>query len=170
MDDHQLRHITSGQGKASDGVKRDDGFDITVASEVIACFCLANDLADLKQRLGDMLVAYTYDDKPVYARNIDVQGAMTALLKEAILPNLVQTLAGIPALVHGGPFANIAHGCNSIIATKTALHLADIVVAEAGFGSGEILRYQVSAWQSYAKRGGGCDRACIKIQCRCCQR
>ncbi|WP_066802174.1 formate--tetrahydrofolate ligase [Moraxella oblonga] len=135
MNDRQLRHITSGQGKKVDGVERADGFDITVASEVMACFCLASDLDDLKERLGNILVAYTTQNKPIFAKDIKANGAITALLKDAIKPNLVQTLAHTPAIVHGGPFANIAHGCNSVIATKMALHLGDFVVTEAGFGA-----------------------------------
>lgn len=135
MNDRQLRQIISGQGSSKDGVPRCDGFDITVASEVMACFCLASDLMDLKNRLGEILVAYSHDDQPIYARDIQANGAMAALLKDAICPNLVQTIEGTPAIVHGGPFANIAHGCNSLIATKTAMHLADIVVTEAGFGA-----------------------------------
>ncbi len=135
MNDRQLRNIVSGMGKSADGVMRADGFDITVASEVMAVFCLARDLADLKARLGNILVAYRRNGEPVYARDLKAQGAMAALLKDAIKPNLVQTLAGTPALVHGGPFANIAHGCNSVIATRTGQHLADFTVTEAGFGA-----------------------------------
>lgn len=135
MNDRQLRNIISGCGEATDGVTREDGFDITVASEVMAVFCLANDLGDLKTRLGNMLVAYNRDKQPIYAKDLNAHGAMTALLKDAIKPNLVQTLEGTPAIVHGGPFANIAHGCNSVIATKTALHLSDYCITEAGFGA-----------------------------------
>lgn len=135
MNDRQLRNIVSGMGCSADGVMREDGFDITVASEVMAVFCLAKDLADLKQRLGDILVAYTKDKKPVYAKDLKAHGAMAALLKEAIKPNLVQTIEGTPAILHGGPFANIAHGCNSVIATRTAMHLADYTLTEAGFGA-----------------------------------
>ncbi|WP_230655651.1 formate--tetrahydrofolate ligase [Psychrobacter sp. I-STPA10] len=135
MNDRQLRNIISGMGKSSDGVMREDGFDITVASEVMAIFCLATDLADLKQRLGNILVAYNKDKQPIYAKDLQAHGAMTALLKDAIKPNLVQTIEGTPAIVHGGPFANIAHGCNSVIATKVALHLADYTLTEAGFGA-----------------------------------
>lgn len=135
MNDRQLRQIVSGMGKPTDGVMRHDGFDITVASEVMAVFCLANDLADLKQRLGNILVAYRKDGSPVYARDLNAQGAMAALLKDAMKPNLVQTIGGTPALVHGGPFANIAHGCNSVIATRMAVHLANFAVTEAGFGA-----------------------------------
>lgn len=135
MNDRQLRNIVSGLGKSSDGVMREDGFDISVASEVMAVFCLAKDLADLKERLGKILVAYTKDKKPVYARDIKAHGAMAALLKDAIKPNLVQTIEGTPAILHGGPFANIAHGCNSVIATRTAMHLADYTLTEAGFGA-----------------------------------
>lgn len=135
MNDRQLRNIISGLGKKTDGVERADGFDITVASEVMAIFCLATDLQDLKQRLGNILVAYTVDNQPVYARELDAAGAMTALLKDALKPNLVQTIEGTPAIVHGGPFANIAHGCNSVLATKMALRLSDYTVTEAGFGA-----------------------------------
>ena len=135
MNDRQLRYITDGLGGKANGVPREDGFDITVASEVMAVFCLADSLADLKARLSRMVVAYTYDDKPVTAGDLKAVGAITALLKDALCPNLVQTLEGTPALIHGGPFANIAHGCNSVIATKTALRLADYAVTEAGFGA-----------------------------------
>jgi len=135
MNDRQLRNIVGGLGKRTDGVAREDGFDITVASEVMAIFCLATDLSDLKQRLGNILVALDTDKQPIYARDLKAQGAMAALLKEAIKPNLVQTIEGTPALVHGGPFANIAHGCNSVIATRVAQHLADYTLTEAGFGA-----------------------------------
>ncbi len=135
MNDRQLRHVVDGMGGIADGVPREDSFDITVASEIMAVFCLATDLADLKERLGRMVVAYTYDRKPVTAADINAQGAMCALLKDAIKPNLVQTLEHTPAFVHGGPFANIAHGCNSVQATTCALKLADYVVTEAGFGA-----------------------------------
>ena len=135
MNDRQLRHIVDGLGGRMQGVPREDGFDITVASEVMAAFCLASDLVDLKQRLGRMVVAYTYAGKPVTAADLNAAGAMAALLKDAIKPNLVQTLEHTPAFVHGGPFANIAHGCNSVQATDTALKLGDYVVTEAGFGA-----------------------------------
>nr|WP_325314508.1 formate--tetrahydrofolate ligase [Kingella oralis] len=135
MNDRQLRNIINGLGKPTDGVMRPDGFDITVASEVMAIFCLSNDIVDLKQRLGNILIAYTFDNQPVYAKDLHAHGAMAALLKDAIKPNLVQTLAGSPALVHGGPFANIAHGCNSVLATRLAQHLGDYAVTEAGFGA-----------------------------------
>ena len=135
MNDRQLRHIISGLGKTVDGTLRPDGFDITVASEVMAAFCLARDLADLKARLGAMIIAWNRRGEPVYARDLQAQGAMAALLKDAIKPNLVQTIEGTPALVHGGPFANIAHGCNSLIATRSALALGDYAVTEAGFGA-----------------------------------
>ena len=135
MNDRQLRHIISGLGKSVDGTLRPDGFDITVASEVMAAFCLARDLADLKERLGAMIVAWNRRGEPVYVRDLQAQGAMAALLKDAIKPNLVQTIEGTPALVHGGPFANIAHGCNSLIATRSALALGDYAVTEAGFGA-----------------------------------
>ena len=135
MNDRQLRQLISGLGGSADGVMRADGFDITVASEVMEVFCLARDLADLKQRLGRMLVAYRRNGEPVYAHELKAHGAMAALLKDAIRPNLVQTLGGTPALVHGGPFANIAHGCNSVIATRMAQQLGDYAVTEAGFGA-----------------------------------
>lgn len=135
MNDRQLRNIESGLGKRTDGVPRADGFDITVASEVMAVFCMASDLADLKARLGKIIIGFRADDTPVYAADLQAHGAMTALLKDAFMPNLVQTLEHTPVLVHGGPFANIAHGCNSVVATKTALKLADFVVTEAGFGA-----------------------------------
>lgn len=135
MNDRQLRFVVDGLGGKANGTPREDGFDITVASEVMAVLCLANSLVDLKERLSKIIVAYTYDDKPVTCADLKAQGAMTALLKDALKPNLVQTLEGTPALVHGGPFANIAHGCNSVIATKTALYLADYAVTEAGFGA-----------------------------------
>jgi formate--tetrahydrofolate ligase len=135
MNDRGLRHIVSSLGGVANGFPREDGFDITVASEIMAIFCLARDLDDLKQRLSNIIVGYTRDRKPVRAGQINAHGAMTALLKEAIAPNLVQTLEGTPAFVHGGPFANIAHGCNSVLATTTALKLADYVVTECGFGA-----------------------------------
>ena len=135
MNDRQLRHIVDGLGGKAQGVPREDGFDITVASEIMAVLCLAADLKDLKARLARIIVGYTYDGKPVTAHDLKAEGAMTALLKDAIKPNLVQTLEGTPAFVHGGPFANIAHGCNSVTATHTALKLADYVVTEAGFAA-----------------------------------
>ena len=135
MNDRALRNIICSLGGTLNGVPREDHFCITVASEVMAILCLAEDLQDLKKRLGDILVAYTYDGAPVYARDIQANGAMTVLLKDAIKPNLVQTLENTPAIMHGGPFANIAHGCNSVRATKTALKLGDYAITEAGFGS-----------------------------------
>ena len=135
MNDRSLRQITSSLGGVANGFAREDGFDITVASEVMAILCLASDLKDLQRRLGDMIVAYRRDRSPVFCRDIGADGAMTVLLKDAMQPNLVQTLENNPAFVHGGPFANIAHGCNSVIATTTALKLADYVVTEAGFGA-----------------------------------
>ncbi len=135
MNDRALRNVVVGLGGKINGVPREDGFIITVASEVMAILCLASDINDLKARLGKILVAYTYDNKPVFASDLKADGAMTALLKDAIKPNLVQTLEGTPAIMHGGPFANIAHGCNSIRATKLALKLADYCITEAGFGS-----------------------------------
>lgn len=135
MNDRQLRNIVCGLGGKVNGVVREDHFDITVASETMAILCLSRDIDDLKNRLSRMIVAYTYDDEPVTAKDLGAVGAVAALLKDAIKPNIVQTLTGTPAIVHGGPFANIAHGCNSVIATKTALNLADYVVTEAGFGA-----------------------------------
>ena len=135
MNDRQLRQIVDGLGGRIHGVPREDGFDITVASEVMAVLCLASDITDLKARLGRMIVAYTFDGKPVTAHDLKAEGAMTALLKDALKPNLVQTLEGTPTLIHGGPFANIAHGCNSVTATRMALKLGDYVVTEAGFGA-----------------------------------
>ena len=135
MNDRELRNIIAGLGGRMNGVPREDGFIITVASEVMAILCLSSDIDDLKTRLGNILIAYTRGGDPVYARDIKAQGAMAALLKDAVKPNLVQTLEGTPALMHGGPFANIAHGCNSVIATKLGLKLADYCVTEAGFGS-----------------------------------
>ena len=135
MNDRALRNVIVGLGGKINGVPREDGFIITVASEVMAILCLAQDLADLKARLGRILVAYTYDGKPVYAKDIKADGAMTALLKDAVNPNLVQTIEGTPAIMHGGPFANIAHGCNSVRATRLAMKLGDYCITEAGFGS-----------------------------------
>ncbi len=135
MNDRQLRHIVDGLGGKAQGVPREDGFDITVASEVMAVLCLSSDIADLKARLGRMIVAYTFDGKPVTAHDLKAEGAMAALLKDALKPNLVQTLEGTPAFIHGGPFANIAHGCNSVTATRMALKLADYAVTEAGFAA-----------------------------------
>ena len=135
MNDRQLRFVTDGLGGRVNGVPREDGYDITVASEIMAVFCLASSIADLKARLSRIVVAYTYDEKPVTAGELGAVGAMAALLKDALKPNLVQTLEGTPAFVHGGPFANIAHGCNSVIATKMAMKLGDYAVTEAGFGA-----------------------------------
>ncbi len=135
MNDRQLRFIVDGLGGKVNGTPREDGFDITVASEIMAIFCLATSITDLKERLSKIVCAYTYDGKPVTAGDIGAAGAMTALLKDAIDPNLVQTLENNPAIIHGGPFANIAHGCNSVMATKLSLSLADYVITEAGFGA-----------------------------------
>ena len=135
MNDRQLRFVVDGMGGKANGVPREDGFDITVASEIMAVFCLASSITDLKERLSRIIVGYTYDDKPVTAGDLKAVGAMTALLKDAIKPNLVQTLEGTPAFVHGGPFANIAHGCNSVMATKLALKMGDYAITEAGFGA-----------------------------------
>lgn len=135
MNDRQLRYITNGLGGRVNGVPREDGYDITVASEIMAVLCLSSSLTDLKARLGRIIVGYTYDEQPVTASMLKAEGAMAALLKDALKPNLVQTLEGTPALVHGGPFANIAHGCNSVIATKTAMELGEYAITEAGFGA-----------------------------------
>ena len=135
MNDRQLRFVTDGLGGRVNGVPREDGYDITVASEIMAVLCLASSLSDLKERLGRIIVGYTYDEKPVTASMLKAHGAMAALLKDALKPNLVQTLEGTPALVHGGPFANIAHGCNSVIATKMAMELGEYAITEAGFGA-----------------------------------
>ncbi len=135
MNDRQLRHIVDGLGGKAQGVPREDGFEITVASEIMAVLCLSTGITDLKERLGRMIVAYTYDGKPVTAHDLKAEGAMAALLKDAMKPNLVQTLEDTPAFIHGGPFANIAHGCNSIIATRMALKLGDYAVTEAGFAA-----------------------------------
>lgn len=135
MNDRQLRYIQDGLGGGKNGIPRNDGFDITVASEVMAVFCLATSIQDLKNKLSKLIVGYTYDNKPVKAGDLKAEGAMTALLKDALKPNLVQTLEGTPAFVHGGPFANIAHGCNSVIATKMAMRLGDYTITEAGFGA-----------------------------------
>ncbi|SMP60311.1 formate--tetrahydrofolate ligase [Anoxynatronum buryatiense] len=135
MNDRQLRSMVNGMGGKGNGVPREDGFDITVASEVMAAFCLASTLTDLKERISRMVIGYTRDDRPITAGDLKAAGALTALLKDAIKPNLVQTLEGTPAFIHGGPFANIAHGCNSLMATRTAMHFADYVVTEAGFGA-----------------------------------
>lgn len=135
MNDRALRHIVVGMGGKANGFVREDGFNITVASEIMAILCLAHDLEDLKERMGNILIAYNLDGNPVYAKDLEVQGAMALLMKDAIKPNLVQTLENTPALIHGGPFANIAHGCNSIMATKLALKLGDVVITEAGFGA-----------------------------------
>src|SRR5690606_5879412 len=135
INDRALRQVTIGLGGPGQGVPRQDGFDITVASEIMAVLCLASSLADLKERLAQMVIGYTYGREPVAVRDLGAEGALTLLLKEAFKPNLVQTIGGTPALIHGGPFANIAHGCNSLAATQTARKLADIVVTEAGFGS-----------------------------------
>ena len=135
MNDRQLRHIVDGMGGKASGVPREDGFDITVASEIMAVLCLATSISDLKERLSKIIVGYTYDDQPVTCGQLKAQGAMTALLKDALKPNFVQTLEGTPAFVHGGPFANIAHGCNSVMATKMALKMGDYAITEAGFGA-----------------------------------
>ena len=135
MNDRQLRNVVDGLGGRMQGVPREDGFDITVASEIMAVLCLARSITDLKERLGRIIVGYTYDDKPVTAADLKAQGAMAALLKDALKPNLVQTLEGTPAFIHGGPFANIAHGCNSVMATRMAMKLGDYAITEAGFGA-----------------------------------
>ena len=135
MNDRQLRFIVDGLNGKANGTPREDGFDITVASEVMAILCLSHNIIDLKERLAKIVVGYTYQDQPVTAGDLKAQGAMAALLKDALKPNLVQTLAHNPAFIHGGPFANIAHGCNSLMATQTALKVGDYVVTEAGFGA-----------------------------------
>ncbi|EHJ51774.1 formate--tetrahydrofolate ligase [Streptococcus macacae] len=135
LNDRALRHVTVGLGSPVNGIPREDGFDITVASEIMAILCLAKDIKDLKERLANIVIGYRYDRTPVYVRDLKVEGALALILKEALKPNLVQTIYGSPAFVHGGPFANIAHGCNSVLATSTALHLADYTVTEAGFGA-----------------------------------
>ena len=135
MNDRQLRHIINGLGGKMQGVPREDGFEITVASEIMAVLCLSNSITDLKERLGRMIVAYTYEGKPVTAHDLKAEGAMAALLKDAMKPNLVQTLEGTPACIHGGPFANIAHGCNSVMATRMALKVSDYTVTEGGFAA-----------------------------------
>ncbi|EHG14204.1 formate--tetrahydrofolate ligase [Streptococcus intermedius] len=135
LNDRALRHVTVGLGSPINGIPREDGFDITVASEIMAILCLATSIEDLKERLANIVIGYRYDRTPVYVRDLEVEGALALILKDAIKPNLVQTIYGTPAFVHGGPFANIAHGCNSVLATTTALHLADYTVTEAGFGA-----------------------------------
>ena len=135
LNDRALRHVSVGLGGPLNGIPREDGFDITVASEIMAILCLATDIKDLKRRLANIVIGYRYDSSPVYVRDLEVEGALALILKDAIKPNLVQTIYGTPAFVHGGPFANIAHGCNSVLATSTALRLADYVVTEAGFGA-----------------------------------
>ena len=135
LNDRALRHVTVGLGSPINGIPREDGFDITVASEIMAILCLATDIEDLKKRLANIVIGYRFDRSPVYVRDLEVQGALALILKEAIKPNLVQTIYGTPAFVHGGPFANIAHGCNSVLATSTALRLADYTITEAGFGA-----------------------------------
>ncbi|MGT2749974.1 formate--tetrahydrofolate ligase [Streptococcus orisasini] len=135
LNDRALRHVTVGLGSPINGIPREDGFDITVASEIMAILCLATDIEDLKERLANIVIGYRFDRSPVYVRDLEVQGALALILKEAIKPNLVQTIYGTPAFVHGGPFANIAHGCNSVLATSTALRLADYTITEAGFGA-----------------------------------
>ena len=158
--DRALRDIVIGLGGTANGYPREDGFDIVVASEVMAIFCLANSLTDLKERLGKIVVGYTTDQKPILARDLKAHGAMTVLLKQALAPNLVQTLENNPAFIHGGPFANIAHGCNSVMATKTALKLADYVVTEAGFGAdlGAEKFVDIKCRKAGLEAGGGRDR------------
>ena len=151
MNDRALRICIIGLGGKVNGVPREDHFQITVASEIMAILCLADDLVDLKARLGRILVAYTYDGKPVFASDVEAVGAMTALLKDAINPNLVQTLENTPAIIHGGPFANIAHGCNSVRATKLALKLGDYAITEAGFGSDHAAEKLIEIKRSYAR-------------------
>ena len=161
MNDRALRSIVSSLGGVANGFPREDGFDIVVASEVMAIFCLATDLQDLRRRLANIIVGQTRGRKPVRAADLKAAGSMAVLLKDAVAPNLVQTLENNPAFIHGGPFANIAHGCNSVIATATALKLADYVVTEAGFRRrsrrGKVLRYQMPQSRAVARRGGGCN-------------
>ena len=157
MNDRALRNIINSLGGKLNGIPREDHFCITVASEVMAILCLASDLFDLRERLGNILVAYTFDGQPVYCKDIKANGAMTVLLKEAIKPNLVQTLENTPAIMHGGPFANIAHGCNSVRATKTALKLADYTITEAGFGS-DLGAEKLSAQKRRPRRQHGAGR------------
>lgn len=163
MNDRALRNVVIGLGGKVNGVPREDGFIITVASEVMAILCLANDISDLKKRLGNILVAYTYDGNPVFCKDIKADGAMTALLKDALKPNLVQTLEGTPAIMHGGPFANIAHGCNSVRATKLALKLGDYCITEAGFGSD----LGAEKFLDIKCRYAGIDPSCIVIVATC---
>ena len=160
MNDRALREIVCNLGGVANGFPRETGFDITVASEVMAILCLATDLRDLEKRLGDIIVAYRRDRSPVYARDLKADGAMAVLLRDAIQPNLVQTLENNPAFVHGGPFANIAHGCNSVMATTTALKLADYVVTEAGFGAdlGAEKFFDIKCRKAGLKPVGGGDR------------
>ena len=180
VNDRQLRHFVSGLGGTANGVPREDGFDITAACEVMAVFCLAGNLSELKERLGRLVVAYTWEGKPVTAHDLHAEGAMTVLLRDALQPNLVQTIEGTPCLMHGGPFANIAHGCNSVIATRTALSLADYTVTEAGFGADlgaekflDIKCRQSSLWPDAAvlvatvralKYNGGCPKESLAME------
>ena len=171
MNDRVLRNIVVGLGRKTDGMVREDHFVITVASEIMAILCLADDLADLKKRLGRIIVAYNFNGDPVTADDLQATGAMTALLKDAIKPNLIQTLEHTPALVHGGPFANIAHGCNSVRATKMALKLGDIAVTEAGFGAdlGAEKFFDIKCRIEAGCSCPGRNSTCIKIQWRCCK-
>ena len=178
MNDRQLRFVVDGLGGKTNGMPREDGYDITVASEIMAVLCLANDIKDLKERLSRIIVGYTYgkvaEQKPVTAGDLNAQGAMTALLKDALKPNLVQTLEHTPAIVHGGPFANIAHGCNSVIATKMALKLGDYAITEAGFGAdlGAEKFLDIKCRMAGLKPSCSCDRcycACAEIQRRCAE-
>lgn len=169
MNDRVLRNVVVGLGNKMDGMVREDHFVITVASEIMAILCLADDLEDLKKRLGRIIVAYTFSGEPVTADQLHATGAMTALLKDAIKPNIIQTLEHTPALVHGGPFANIAHGCNSVRATKMALKLSDITITEAGFGAdlGAEKFMDIKCRMAGTETGrssSGCNGTCIKIQ------
>ena len=170
MNDRALRNILIGLGGKANGIPREDGFNITVASEVMAILCLASDIADLKERLGNILVAYNLSGEPIYAKDLGCTGAMTALLKDALKPNLVQTLENTPAFIHGGPFANIAHGCNSLRATKLALKLGDYAVTEAGFGyttaafRSRILQRKICGlWKRVSQTSRPISRICISI-------
>ena len=169
MNDRVLRNIVVGLGRKMDGMVREDHFVITVASEIMAVLCLADDMHDLKRRLGKIIVAYTYDGKPVTADDIKATGAMAALLKDALKPNLIQTLEHTPAIVHGGPFANIAHGCNSVRATKTALKLADYVITEAGFGAdlGAEKFFDIKCRKADLKPDGRTSPGCRCFSCNC---
>jgi formate--tetrahydrofolate ligase len=166
MNDRALRQITASLGGPGNGYPREDGFDIVVASEIMAIFCLATSIKDLKERISKIVVGYTRDLKPILAKDLQAQGAMTALLKDAMMPNLVQTLENNPAFIHGGPFANIAHGCNSVTATQTALKLGDYVVTEAGFGADLGAEKFIDNSRAEIPRRHGCERGVERECCR----